>query len=77
MGRQLLTKKMGVTEDSGFVEADKEDITMEYKPLEGTRAERVTLYTAARRSVSASHLSIIFFSLFNIWQSLLLPIFFA
>lgn len=55
VGRQLLTKKVGVLEDSGFVEEDKEDVTTDYKPPEGTRAERVTLYTAARRSRAARH----------------------
>ncbi|KAK3850176.1 hypothetical protein Pcinc_043099, partial [Petrolisthes cinctipes] len=55
VGRQVLTKKLGVTEDSGFVETDRNDITVDYKPEEGTRAERVTLYTAARRSRAARH----------------------
>lgn len=55
VGRQLLTKKIGDVEDDGYIETDKEEVTKEYKPEEGTRAERITLYSAARRSRAARH----------------------
>ncbi|KAK7066355.1 hypothetical protein SK128_022863, partial [Halocaridina rubra] len=55
VGRQLLTKKIGDVASSGYANTDREEITPEYKPQEGTRAERITLYTAARRSRAARH----------------------
>lgn len=55
VGRQVLTKKVGPIDNSGYSNADKEDITLEYKPQEGTTAERVTLLTAARRTRAARH----------------------
>ncbi|XP_042874695.1 hemocyte protein-glutamine gamma-glutamyltransferase-like [Penaeus japonicus] len=55
VGRQLLTKKPGPVDNSGYSGTDKEDITLEYKPKEGTTAERVTLLTAARRTRAARH----------------------
>nr|CCQ25772.1 transglutaminase [Macrobrachium rosenbergii] len=55
VGKQVLTKAIGDVESGGFNKNDREDITQEYKPNEGSRAERLTLYTAARRSRAARH----------------------
>lgn len=55
VGRQLLTKKVGLLDDGGYGGKDYEDCTLLYKPPEGSKAERVTLQTAARRSRNARH----------------------
>ncbi|XP_045105578.1 hemocyte protein-glutamine gamma-glutamyltransferase-like [Portunus trituberculatus] len=55
VGRQLLTKKVGGVENGNYGDVDKEDCTNLYKPPEGTKAERVTLQMAARRSRNARH----------------------
>uniref|UniRef100_A0A0P4WF09 protein-glutamine gamma-glutamyltransferase n=1 Tax=Scylla olivacea TaxID=85551 RepID=A0A0P4WF09_SCYOL len=55
VGRQLLTKKVGSMESGNYADDDKEDCTNLYKPPEGTKAERVTLQMAARRSRNARH----------------------
>lgn len=54
VGRQLLTKRVAHMEDSGYGR-DHEEVTNLYKPPEGSKAERVTLQTAARRSRNARH----------------------
>ncbi|XP_042874693.1 hemocyte protein-glutamine gamma-glutamyltransferase-like [Penaeus japonicus] len=53
VGRLILTKKAGPVATGGFFKSDREDITWEYKPPEGTRAERVSILTAARRTRTA------------------------
>ncbi|XP_063601850.1 hemocyte protein-glutamine gamma-glutamyltransferase-like [Penaeus indicus] len=53
VGRLILTKKAGPVATGGFFKSDREDITWEYKPPEGTRAERVSILNAARRTRTA------------------------
>ncbi|XP_069971445.1 hemocyte protein-glutamine gamma-glutamyltransferase-like [Penaeus vannamei] len=53
VGRLILTKKPGPVAPGGFFESDREDITWDYKPPEGTRAERVSILSAARRTRTA------------------------
>ncbi|XP_045598315.1 hemocyte protein-glutamine gamma-glutamyltransferase [Procambarus clarkii] len=55
VGRQVLTKKPGPVDSGRFYEKDKEECTVDYKPQEGSREERVTLHSAARRTRAARH----------------------
>lgn len=46
VGRKILTKKLGATDDKG--DSDLQDVTYLYKNKEGTEAERLAVYNAVR-----------------------------
>lgn len=48
IGRMILTKRPWLYDPNG--DRDREDITAEYKPKEGSEAERLSLYNAVRGS---------------------------
>lgn len=51
IGRMILTKKPFIFDPNG--DQDREDITLEYKPPEGTKGERLSLYNAVQKTTRA------------------------
>lgn len=46
VGRTILTKQAFIFDPNG--DQDREDVTLQYKPPEGSKAERLSLYNAVR-----------------------------